>query len=260
MKPFQFSLLLSGVLVLAMPSAYGQPGPRGAGPQGPSFTGAMGKLFGDNQNFTANMELETTMASGQTMTMPGKIAVMEGKSRFEMDMAQIKGAAMPPGAAAQMKSMGMDKTVMISRPDRKVNYQIFPSLLAYVETPTEDPDAGKSASDFKVETTELGKEMIAGHPCVKSKAIVTDNEGGKHEATIWTASDLHNFPVKIEQTQQGNLGTMIFTDIKMTKPDAGLFEAPADYTKYNSPQTLMQQQMMKRFNGGQGIPARPPQQ
>jgi len=249
--------MLAGVLSLALSPVYGQ---FGGAPQAPNFSGAMGKLFGQNQNFSANMEMETKTATGQTMTMPAKIAVLDGKSRFEMDMTQAKGASMPPQAAAQMKSMGMDKMIMISRPDKKLNYLIYPNLHAYAETPVTDPDAAKSANDFKVEMTEVGKETVAGHPCAKEKTVVTDNEGKTHDATIWAATDLHNFPVKIEQSEQGNVGAMFFSDIKLSKPDASLFEPPAGLTKYASPQALMQQEMMKRFSTGQGVPPRPPQQ
>ena len=157
--------------------------------------------------------------------------------------------------------MGIDKTVMISRPDLKVNYMIFPSLQAYCAMPATDPEAAKSQSDFKIELTELGRETLDGHPCVKNKAVVTDSEGNKHEATLWNATDLNKFPIKIEQNDQGRSGTMLFKDIKLGKPDASLFEPPADYTKYDSMQTMMQQVMMKKFGGGaSGVPPRPPAQ
>jgi len=40
-----------------------------------------------------------------------------------------------------------------------------------------------------------------GRPsCVKNKVIVTDDKGDKHESTVWNATDLKNFPVKIETT------------------------------------------------------------
>lgn len=254
--------ILTCVLCLAFAPAYAQFGPPRGGTQGPSFSGPMAKLLGENSNFSANMELQTKIgSSGDTMTMPGAIAVSDGNSRFEIDMTQAKSARMPPQQAAQMKSLGMDKMVIISRPDKKLTYMVYPGLQAYVETPVQDPDAGKSASDFKIETTELGRETIDGHPCVKNKSVVTDNQGNKHEATLWNATDLKKFPVKIEQTEQGNLGTMLFKDIKLSKPDASLFEPPAGFTKYDNMMTMMQQQMMKRAGGNQILrPPPPPQQ
>jgi len=215
----------------------------------------MAKLFGENSSFSATMEMQTRTGSPEEATsMPGKISFMEGKSRFEMDMTQAKSSQIPPGAGAQMKSIGMDKIVSISRPDKKVTYLIYPGLQAYTEAAIQDPEAVKPESDFKIETSELGEETVDSHPCVKNKAIVSDKEGRKHEATTWNATDLKNFPVKIEHAEQGATNTLVFKDIKLSKPDAGLFDPPTDSTKYASMQEVMQQVMLKRFGAGQGLP------
>ena len=60
--------------------------------------------------------------------MPGKISFDAGKSRFEMNMSDLQGPQMPPGTAAQMKAMGLDQMVTISRPDKKFTYLIYPGL------------------------------------------------------------------------------------------------------------------------------------
>jgi len=241
--------ILMGVLCLAVGSARAQFGPG----TGPSFSGSMAKLFGDNSSFSANVQMQMKSAvSGQPMEMPGKISVSEGKTRFESDMS----GKLPAQAAA----MGLDKTVMIARPDKMLNYMIFPGLQAYFEMPLQTPEAAKPESDFKIELTELGKETIDGHPCIKNKAIVTDSEGNKHEATLWNAKDLNKFPVKIEQDDQGITGTILFKDVKLSKPNADLFEPPAGYTRYANMQAMMQQVMMKRLGGGVGAPPAAPRQ
>ena len=105
-----------------------------------------------------------------------------------------------------------------------------------------------------METTELGKDTVDGHDCVKNKVTVTDKEGKQHESTVWNATDLKNFPVKIVTTEQGNNGTMLFKNISMTKPAASNFEPPAGLTKYDNVQTMMQTEMMKKMGGGMGMP------
>jgi hypothetical protein len=256
-------IILTGALCLGMVSAHAQFGPRpgamGGASHGVGFSGSTAKLFGDNSAFSAVLEMQTPGGpGGETMTVPGKLAFDQGKSRFEMDMAQMQGAKVPPEAVAQMKSIGMDKIIVISRPDKKVSYLIYPGLQSYVESPAQDPNADAPASDFKLETTELGKETVDGHPCIKNKAVVTDKEGAKHEATIWNATDLKKFPVKIEQTEQGSTVTMLFKQVTLSKPEASLFTAPNAFTKYDNVQTMMQQVMMKRM----GVPPtqRPPGQ
>ena len=86
-----------------------------------------------------------------------------------------------------------------------------------------------------------------GHPCVKNKVIVTDDQGQKHEMTVWNATDLKKFPVKIETDENGRNTTMTFQNIKMTKPDAAMFEPPASYKKYTNQRDMMQQEVMKRM-------------
>ena len=90
----------------------------------------------------------------------------------------------------------------------------------------------------------------------KKNVILTDSKGVKHESTLWNATDLKKFPVKMETTEKGTLVTMHFKDVTFTKPETKLFELPAEYAKYDSMQTMMQQVMMKRMQSGQGPPGR----
>lgn len=251
MKNYWRTLVLT-VLCLGLVSAHAQFGPPTQA--APQLGGSTAKLFGENTSYSATMEMQTTdSSSGSTITTPGKVAALDGKSRFEMDMSQTKGGHLPPQAAEQMKTMGMDKMVMISRPDKKVTYMVYPNLQAYTEMTIQNRDTVATTTDFKLETTELGKETVAGHPCVKNKAVVTDGKGNQHESTVWNATDLKNFPIKIETTEHGHKATMLFKDVKLAKPDASLFEPPTDYKHYDSPMQLMQQEMMKRMGGG-GLP------
>ena len=74
-------------------SIHAQPGGRMSGP---SFGGSLAKLFGDNSTFSANVEIQAAISPDQNIKMPGKIAFDSGKSRFEMNLADAKGAQMPP--------------------------------------------------------------------------------------------------------------------------------------------------------------------
>jgi len=249
-----FSILASTIICLGLLPAYSQSGPPGGAPGGPHLGGAMGKLFGDNQAFSATMEMQVTDKSGKPMSMPGKISFDTGKSRFEINLADMKGGQMPPDAAAQMKSMGMDEMVTIARPDKKAAYLVYPGMQSYAEIQLSNADSAPTNSDYKVEITEIGPDTVDGHPCVKNKYIVTDNEGVKHESTVWNATDLKKFPVKIQTIEQGDTVTMLFKNVSLAKPAASLFDPPADFKKYDNIQQLMQQEMMKRMGGGMGMP------
>jgi hypothetical protein len=254
-------LAITACGVLMAISAVGQPGRfggLGGSPPGPGLSGSTAKLFGDNSTFSASLEMQTSNGgAADTMSMPGKIFFDQGKSRFEMNLAELKGGKMSPQAATQMKSIGMDQMIMISRPDKKLGYQIYPGLQAYIENALPDREVASATGDFKIEVTELGKETVDGHPCIKNKTIVTDKEGTPHESLVWNATDLKKFPIKIEHAEDSTKVTMLFRDVSLTKPAATLFEPPADAAKYDSMQAMMQQVMMKRFGAGAG--GRPPQ-
>jgi hypothetical protein len=244
-------------ICLSIGSLQAQPDRPGGPPPGPGLSGSTAKLFGDNSTFSANLEIQTTTGgSAENMTMPGRIFFDNGKSRFEMNTAELKGGNMSPQAAAQMKSIGMDKMVMISRPDKKVGYQVYPSMEAYVENALPEGESSGTGEDFKIEVTEVGKETVESHPCIKNKTIVTDKEGTKHESLVWNATDLKKFPIKIEHMEDSTRVTMLFREVSLSKPAADLFDPPAGAAKYDSLQAMMQQVMMKKFGGG--APGRPP--
>jgi hypothetical protein len=249
-----FSLLTTATLCLGLAPALAQPGPT---PGGAGFDSAMSKLFGDNSAFTATLESQIKPKSSDLITMPGKISFDSGKARMEMNLATATGLKLPPGAAAQMKSMGLDQMVTISLPEKKSVLLIYPGLQSYVENPL--PAAATATnSNFKVTTTELGKETVAGHPCVEYNAFVTDDKGATNEFTVWNATDLKNFPVKIFRAGPEADVTMVFTDVSLTKPAVNLFEPPAGYARYDNMQTMMQTEMMKKMGGGLGLPPAEP--
>ena len=248
MKSYLNGIVAAGVL-LAITSTQAQMG----GPQrGPQLNAAMSKLFGQNSAFTADVEVDVTMSGGEKLMMPGKAAFDSGKSRFEVNLGEVKGTAMPAELVAQMKTMGMDRMIMISRPDKKVSYAVYPGLKAYAQQPMPESEANTATADLKIESTELGKETVAGHPTVKTKSVVTDSKGEKHEFTTWNATDMKNFPIRIESTEDGNKALMTFSQVKLAKPEAAQFEPPSGLTKYDNIMAMMQQEAMKRMGGGAG--------
>ena len=239
----QLLLIAALAFALNLTPAHGQFGPRA-----PRIDASLAKLFGDNSAFSADVEVQGKEgSSAEAMSLPGKIAFLEGKSRFEMDMTQAKGGKIPPEAAAQMKAMGMGNIIIISRPDKKHVYMLYPGMQAYVENETKDAEDPKAAEQWKMETTELGKDTLQGHPCVKNKVIVTDDKGDKHESTVWNATDLKKFPIKIETAVGESQVTMQFKEIKLAKPDAAMFEPPKNFKRYDTMQSMMQEEMMKRM-------------
>jgi hypothetical protein len=248
----QIKGLLAVAVCLGLFSARAQMGGMGMG-RGPGaqFITAIGKLFGDNSAFSASIEAKTmSPGEGMEVTIPVKVAYDTGKLRVDVEMSQMKGLPLPPEMVQKIKESGLDKTSLIMRPDKKTTATIYPGLKAYSESTMDDTETSKSDGAYKLTKTEAGKETIDGHPCVKNKCTITDDKGKKHEFTTWNATDLKEFPVRIDFAESGNTVSLGFKGIKLAKPDAAQFEAPADFKKYDEAQ--MQQELMKRMMGAMG--------
>lgn len=243
------SLSLGLVTTFAQPGGPGMNGPSGAG-----FGGSISKIFGENKSFTTTVEIQANGGAAGDTTLGGRLAFDDGKSRFEMDMGKMKNSKLPPGAVEQMKAMGMDSMVVISRPDKKFSYMVYPGLKAYAEMPLKDSDSAEAVSKLKLETTELGRETVDGHPTIKNKVVVTDEKDKKQEFTVWNATDLKSFPIKLEMHEGATTVVMLFKEVKLEKPAAGEFETPAGLKRYDSMMSLMQEEMMKKMGGGLGAP------
>lgn len=225
------------------------------GSPAPRLSGTLVKLFGENKAFTATMEVEVLGADkSPAVTIPGQLSFLDGRTRLQMDLTQMKGSDVPAEAAGQLKAMGMAEMTMVSRPDRKVTYLIYPALQSYAESPLPEEEAGPTDKKYRLETKELGKETMNGQACVKNQVVLTDDKGKKQEATVWNAPGLRNFPVRIDTTEGGTAARVHLKNVKFDKPEERLFEPPAGTTKYDSVQALMTGAMMKKFGGGAGAP------
>jgi hypothetical protein len=246
--------LLVLVAALAGSTAVAQMGPMGnIGSMAMNPT--MAKIFGISTSASAKAQFTINDASsGDSMQMEMVMSMLDGKTRMELDMTQVKSSKIPPNATIQMKRMGMDKMVIISLPQKKESLMIYPSMHAYAEMSTEQAQAAAQPNEnMKIDKTSLGKESIDGHDCEKNKVVMTNDKGEHHEATVWNASDLKDFPLQMQIAENGSTVTIRFREVKLEKPDASLFDAPADFTKYDSPQVLFQTEIMKRATGGGGF-------
>jgi ankyrin repeat protein len=192
------------------------------------------KMFGTN-NCTAQCDVKILNDSFKESSTEG-FALLDGKTRQEMDISQFKAQMFPPAAVRQM---GIDQQIIILRPDLKLTYNIYPRLKSYVVRPLPKEDAAAQGKEPTMEVTELAKENVEGHPCVKKKFVVTTGDGEKHEIFAWLASDLKDFPVKTQVKDEDNIEVTTYKQIEFIAPDAKLFEPPSGFTKYAGFEEMM---------------------
>lgn len=102
----------------------------------------------------------------------------------------------------------------------------------------------------KVTITPVGKDTIAGHPCIKSKAIVIVGKGQKYALTIWNASDLRNVPVKVRLKVASTTVTVAFKNIRFPHSGAIPLKPPVGCTRYNSVQEMIQEMVQGAVDMG----------
>lgn len=198
------------------------------------------KLFGENRAFTAKAEVQLLDGSQKEVAMmPMDFSLLDKNIRVEMDLTQAKNREMPPGALESLKQMGMARVISIVNPSKKLAYVLYPDQKVLLSFSLKNEETNAPTSS-KLEKKALGNETVDGHACVKNKVTLTDDTGKPVDVILWNASDLKDFPVQIQTKEGDNTSMMKFRQVQLTKPDPALFEPPADYTRFDSQQEMMQ--------------------
>ncbi len=239
-------LILAAGCVLVAP-ADGQIPAGGSG----GMNAALLKLFADFPAFTsrANVKLEEKPSRAIT-TLEMDFAMLDGKVRMDLDMAAVKSAKMSPEMLASLKAGGLNRLVTVLQPARKNVLLIYPAAKSFAEIPMAKEEAADADKRFRIEKTRVGKETIDGHACQKTKVILKSDAGDRQEALVWYASDLREFPLRVELNQPDVTVVMNYRDVKLARLDSKEFEAPSGFARYADVETLMQRVMIKSLGGG----------
>ncbi len=209
----------------------------GAGPGNVAFL----RIFDQHKAFSATADMQITDNSKDKMEVTFALALDKDKVRFEVDLANAKGSMISPEVVAQMKAVGMDRAISIMRLDKKRLYVIYPGLKAYADVVMPDESVQSLTKNLKMQKEPQGKETVASHPCTKTLITLTDDKGGKERITAWEANDLKAFPVQAQLFEAGQNIVIKLRDVKLTRPDAKVFEPPTGFKKYDDMQSLMAQ-------------------
>jgi len=204
------------------------------------------KLFDDVGGFTSKAEIRVQeKGSPDAVTMTVGFAMRDGKVRMDLDMSAVKSKQLPPETLAAFKAAGLETLATIVRPDRKSTLLIYPRVQGYTEVPMSRDEAAGLERKFKIQKTRLGSETLGGYSCDKNNVVISADTGEKHHATVWYATELKDFPIKVQMEQPQMTVVFQYRDVKLAPPEASRFEAPAGFTRYGTAEQLMQNAMMK---------------
>jgi hypothetical protein len=219
----------------------------------PGLNAALVRLFGEHKAFTAQLRIRMTDGQGaETLNAPMRFALLDGKMRGELDVTQLKSKDLPALAASAARSVGMEKVVTLVRPDKAETYLLYPAFQSCIVAPIDASDLAALKKPAKIQRTPLARETLDGHPCVKSKVVVTEPDGRQHEAVVWHASDLKDFPLHIRTVDGADTLDLHFSQIRFVRPVATEFDLPAGTARYTEVQDMTQAVMKKLLKDALG--------
>lgn len=228
------------ILLLLMAGRYSVPAQFDTATTGIPDFARLTKLFGANTNFSAKAELRVLGKNQkEKIFTPLEVSVLERKLRVQIETANVRNVALPPDAADGMKQLGLDRVINLVRPDRRVNYIVFPTLKSFIKTPFTTNDTVAFNGPARMQRTPTGKETIDGRQCLKQKVLLTDAQGGRSEFTVWEAASLQNFPVQIATRDRDDTVLLRFRQVKLARPESKDFEPPANFSEHKDVHAFM---------------------
>jgi hypothetical protein len=216
------------------------------------FAASLTQFLSDSRSFTAGAELQFTGASPSTTVGLG-FATHDGQMRWELDATHAR-SGLPAETVELLRQLSLDRVALVLRPETNL-LLIAHGLKAYAELPppksAEVRDKAQ-AQAVRLEKTPLGRESVDGHPCVKYRVANPADKAPQGETFVWQATDLNDLPVKILVKLPEQSYTLKFRNVRMGKPDARYFTAPADYAKHTSVESLLQAGLAKSLGAEKG--------
>jgi hypothetical protein len=241
-RRFQTLAVLLPLFVLC-----GAPGVRGQGAGlTPGLNGALVRILGDHKEFTARLEIRMVDPKGrETFNAQMKFSLLDSKMRGDLDVTRLRSPDLPVLAGTAAKSVGLEEVVTLIRPDKQESYLIYPAFKACIVAPIDPEELDAFRSPATLQRTPLGSATLDGHPCRRNKVVISRSDGDRHEAEVWYATDMKDFPLQIETVDGADRVTLHFRQVKFEAPLAKDFDLPAGTDTYEDPQDLTKAVMRK---------------
>jgi hypothetical protein len=221
----------------------------------PQISTIIKKISGAPPSFSANATVELTEAgsTNSMIVMPSKFTFADNKMRWDLDAGQMSGSIMSPEASLALRNAKLDQICFIERLDKKAEYVVFPGAQAYLNVPIPESELSNTlekAENIKLKTEVLGKETLDGYDCTKSRITVPAEANLHEEAIVWSASELKNYPIKLEIDTRAGRVAFHFRDVKFDAPPAGVFEVATNFACRASSQEIMDFAGQQQKQGG----------
>jgi hypothetical protein len=79
-----------------------------------------------------------------------------------------------------------------------------------------------------VQRKDIGTEVVDGHPTKITQVTVASGTDYTQTLKVWLATDLHEFPLRVEIPTSQGTARISYKDVSLSSPAASLFEQPTN--------------------------------
>jgi hypothetical protein len=206
----------------------------------PKMKAFFSKILSDTPEFSADAVVGLFNTNGSMqLKIPISFALTDERMRQEID---VMGISFPVEWREAMQKAHMDKIVVITQTDSKKVYLAFPGIQAYEEYTIPDAvlyEMTRRVDTANVKKKEYGQEVIENHLCVQETLLVTETNRPGEIAILRCATDLKNFPIRMDILTPTSTTRFAFENVQIKKQDPALFEVPANYMAFTNSADIM---------------------
>lgn len=239
-------MVAAGWVGLAPVGVWAQaPGLPGGGMGG--YNAVVGKLFHDIPAFTALVDTALTNSEDKSrISVPMRMMKREERIRIEVDFVKLRGSGVDLQGLSALQNIGMARMNSLIVPSEKAMHVLFPEVKFAAKVPMAESEL--PTANYKVSKKALGKDTVNGQACVRQQVTLTDAAGKRTEATVWEATALNQFPLRIAFKTEDSSVMMTFSQVNLTAPGEDQFSIPAGYRSFESITGLMQEAVTRAFS------------
>jgi hypothetical protein len=204
-------------------------------PKPPDFVnGPMAVLLTNADGFGARVVMESRFFSNRVESVSGELLGRSGKLLFVPETAAPKGKHPRAADVSFIWDVNEGDGYLLSEA-----LQGYAPMRANVRVTNLvcHPVAGGSVP-----------EKFDGHPCQLADAVVSSDDGSTAAFQLWRCTDLKEFPIRIAASSNSTSSVLSFSQIRLEVPASDLFLPPESFTKYNSPEAMMNELLARQQN------------
>lgn len=215
--------------------------------QAPVVSMVLARLLEKAPSFSARGEVQIlSRAEPAPSTARGTVESKGGDLRWEINLADINSGQLSETAKTLLKQVNGDRLLLLTLRRAAVNELIFRRAGACIEQPL--PQLKLSASRASQAT-----EVVAGHSCVRERITVRTAEGRTHDVVVWRAKDLQKLPIQVQFADGGEVIRIRFENVRLRAIQAQRFELPANLTKHETIEDMMQWVLAQKIRKRMGL-------